>query len=257
MTTPDNLPEWRKQLRAQLLERRLAVPAAKRRQWSNAIAEFLAQGFAALSLSSVGCYWPYRGEFDPRPTMRLLRRCGVKVALPVVLGKAKPLEYREWWPGAAMSQGALNLPFPTDTQVLTPDVLLIPLLGFDQSGFRLGYGGGYFDRTLAAMRPQPLKLGVGFDLSGVASIHPQWHDIAMDFVITESGVRRTETNGLVSIEPSDAVSGMTEAAIEQGRGDLRAETRPYLAEGSQYSSPPCFAHEFAWYDSIEPEEREK
>lgn len=257
MTRPDDLIGWRKELRAQLLDRRLSASAAQRRDWNNTIAEFLAQGFSTLSLNSAGFYWPYKGEFDPRPTMRLLRQCGVKVALPVVVGKAQPLEFREWWPGVAMSQGALNLPYPTNSQTLTPEVLLIPLLGFDQSGFRLGYGGGYFDRTLAAMRPQPLKLGVGFDLSAIATIHPQWHDIAMDFVITETGVRRTIKNGLVRVDSSDTVSGLAESVIEQYRTDRQSDCHPDIPEGAQYSSPPCFAHEFDWYNSAETREHKK
>lgn len=258
MATPENLKAWRKNLRAQLLDRRLSVPAAQRHDWNNAIAEFLAQGFSTLSLNTAACYWPYQGEFDPRSTMRLLHRCGVKVALPVVVRKGQALEFRKWHPGAKMSIGVLDLPYPADTQTVVPEVLLIPLLGFDRCGYRLGYGGGFFDRTLAAMRPQPLKLGVGFELSAIDTIHPQTHDIAMDFVITETGVRWASASGLVRVNTASIVPDIAQAVVEQRRTDCRDDdARPVIPDGAQFSSPPCFAHEFDWYESAESHEPDK
>jgi 5-formyltetrahydrofolate cyclo-ligase len=99
----------------------------------------------------VGFYWPFQGEFDARPFVTDLRRRGVRAVLTAVVAKSQPLEFREWWPGVAMANGVYDLPVPDGTFVFTPDALLIPALGVGSNGYRLGYGGGYFDRTLAAM----------------------------------------------------------------------------------------------------------
>jgi 5-formyltetrahydrofolate cyclo-ligase len=88
---------------------------------------------------------------------------------------------------------------PADSPVLTPDLLLVPLVGFDPAGYRLGYGGGYYDRTLAAIQPRPLAIGIGFEQQALATIHPQPHDIPMDYIVTESRVARREQHRLVSL----------------------------------------------------------
>ena len=97
----------------------------------------------------------------------------------------------------ATEPGVLNLPVPQGTEILVPDALLIPPVGFDEGGYRLGYGGGYFDRTLAAMHPQPKKIAVAFEMSRISTIRPQPHDIGMDFVVTELGVYQAMPHGLV------------------------------------------------------------
>jgi 5,10-methenyltetrahydrofolate synthetase len=89
---------------------------------------------------------------------------------------------------------------PEGTEVLAPQALLIPPLGFDARGYRLGYGGGYLDRTLAALPEQPLKIGVAFELSRMATIRPQGHDIAMDFIVTELGLYRVTPHGLARVD---------------------------------------------------------
>ena len=162
-----------------------------------AVTALLLRGFPLLHEATVGFYWPFKGEFDPRFVIHRLRQQGARVALPVVLQKNAPLEFREWWPGVAMARGVFDLPIPHGTEVLQPGALLIPPVGFDAQGYRLGYGGGYFDRTLAAMSsPQPLKIALGFELSRIATIRPQPHDIAMDFVVTELGIYQAGENGL-------------------------------------------------------------
>ncbi len=196
MVSPDDLTAWRRVQRTELLARRMAVPAHQHREWNDTITACLLQSFPTLRGSVVGFYWPFKGEFDPRFTIRRLREAGARVALPVVLQKNAPLQFREWWPGAPMSKGVFDLPVPDGTEIVQPGALLIPPVGFDSQGYRLGYGGGYFDRTLAAMSPQPLKIGVGFELSRMATIRPQPHDIAMDCIVTEAGVHRVGDNGL-------------------------------------------------------------
>jgi len=97
-----------------------------------------------------------------------------------------PLEFRAWAPDAKLVPGIWNIPVPADGAVIEPDALLVPLVGFDSEGYRLGYGGGYYDRTLASRRRKPLTIGVGFELSELPTIHPQPHDIPMDAIVTEA-----------------------------------------------------------------------
>ncbi len=112
----------------------------------------------------------------------------VRVALPVVIAKGKPLEFRIWRPGDRVTAGVFGIPFPADGPTVVPDLMLIPLVGFDRAGYRLGYGGGYYDRTLAAAVPRPATIGVGFELSRLESIGPEPHDVAMDWIVTEAGI---------------------------------------------------------------------
>ena len=201
MTIPDDLTLWRRAQRADLLARRMAVQAHQHRLWNDAITAQLLDGFPSLKKSMVGFYWPFKAEFDPRFAIHQLRLSGARTALPVVLQKHAPLEFRAWWPSAQMTKGVFELPIPDGTEVVWPDALLIPPVGFDAQGYRLGYGGGYFDRTLATMSPQPLKIGVAFELSRMRTIRPQPYDIPMDFIVTEAGIHRVDQQRLRIIAP--------------------------------------------------------
>jgi len=134
----------------------------------------------------LGFYWPYKGEYDPRPIVRSLHKAGVSLALPVVVGKAQPLIFRPWRPRAPMALGVWNIPYPTEGEPVQPDTLLVPLVGFDGAWYRLGYGGGFYDRTLASMPIRPRTIGIGFTLSRLRTIYPQPHDIPMDQIVTDS-----------------------------------------------------------------------
>ena len=195
-STPPDLKQWRKEQRVSLLARRMACSPAERATWNEAILRFIATGFPVLRELVVGFCWPYKGEVDPRPLIHQLRAQGAHVVLPAVVAKHQPLEFREWWPGAPMKAGALGIPMPEGTPVLAPDAVLVPPVGFSEQGWRLGYGGGYFDRTLAAMAPQPLKICVAHELSRIPTIHPQPHDIPMDFVVTEAGIHAVGDDGM-------------------------------------------------------------
>ena len=184
---------WRKAKRAVLIERRLAMPATKRVARSEAITAALVQVLSSCPGALIGFYWPFKGEYDPRPLVRSLHAKGTRLALPVVVEKAKPLIFREWWPGVPMASGIWNIPVPEAGEPVLPDVLLVPLVGFDCQGYRLGYGGGYYDRTLAALLARPRAIGVGFKLSQISTIHPQQHDLPMDLVVTERGTFLTTT----------------------------------------------------------------
>ena len=146
--------------------------------------------------ASVGFYWPMKGEFDPRVLVLRWREQGARVALPVVVRKAAPLEFREWWPDVPTAPGVFNLPVPQGTDLLAPDIVLVPPVGFDTRGFRLGYGGGYFDRTLAALAPRPLAIAVAREASRMDTIRPQAWDIPMDFIATEAALYEVTPEGL-------------------------------------------------------------
>lgn len=179
---------WRRAKRTVLIERRLAMPAEERAVHGEAITAALAHVLASCRGMLIGFYWPFKGEYDPRPLARSLCGEGMRLALPVVVEKAKPLTFREWRPGIPMVHGVWNIPVPAEGEPVSPDVLLAPLVGFDGRRYRLGYGGGYYDRTLAAPAAKPRAVGVGFELSRIATVHPQSHDIPMDLIVTE---RRT------------------------------------------------------------------
>ena len=135
-------------------------------------------------------YWPIKGEFDLRPVMAELHGAGVIVALPVVEVKAAPLVFRRWTPETKMVRGDWNIPIPPpEAERLHPDIALAPFLGWTEGAYRLGYGGGYFDRTLAALLPRPFTIGIGLQSARLGTIYPQPHDIALDLILTEAGVQ--------------------------------------------------------------------
>ncbi|WP_082504313.1 5-formyltetrahydrofolate cyclo-ligase [Methylobacterium sp. Leaf117] len=181
--------QWRKDTRAALIDARVHIAAPDRAAWSARIGQSLEAALLSVPGKLVGFYWPFRGEFDARPVLTSLRERGVRLALPVVEEKAQPLQFREWWPGISMTRGVWNIPIPTEGDAVGPDVLIAPLVGFDSAGFRLGYGGGFYDRTIAHSQVRPLVIGVGFELACLPTIHPQAHDVAMDLIITEAGAK--------------------------------------------------------------------
>jgi 5,10-methenyltetrahydrofolate synthetase len=186
----NDVPAWRKAERARLLALREAIPLEARRAEDERITELLLEAFPQLRAMTIGFYWPFKGEVDPRVAMHRLRVLGARSALPVVLAKGQALQFRLWEPGTPTEPGVFGLPVPQGTEVVVPDAVFMPPVGFDERGYRLGYGGGYFDRTLAALSPQPLKIGLAREVSRIPTIHPQPHDIPMDFVLTGEGIMR-------------------------------------------------------------------
>jgi 5-formyltetrahydrofolate cyclo-ligase len=215
MTIPDEITQWRKARRKDLLARRITATKTHYEHENVLITRSLVNCFPILQWMVVGFYWPYQGEFDPRFAIHYFRKKGGRTALPVVTQKGAPLQFREWWPGVRTTQGAFDLPVPQETKELRPEALLIPPVGFDTQGYRLGYGGGYFDRTLAGMSPQPLKIGVGFELSRIPTIHPQPHDVPMDFVVTEEGVHHVGEDGLELVHDPCRILALTGALIRK------------------------------------------
>lgn len=207
-TMPADIRQWRKTQRADLVALRNAQPAAQRHDRDRIIIQSLIDGFPLLRRMTIGFYWPFNSEFDPRFAIRHWRDQGARAALPEVVEKATPLRFREWWPGAPMTKGVYDLPVPDGTPVVLPQALLIPPVGFDDRGFRLGYGGGYFDRTLAALQPQPLKIGVTYESSRMPTIRPQPHDVPMDFIVTEAGIHRVGSDGLERSDDPARAAGL-------------------------------------------------
>ena len=132
--------------------------------------------------------WPFKHEFDVRFAVRAWREQGVTATLPVVAGKAQPLQFRQWWPGAPLLKGVYDIPYPDGTELLAPDIAFVPMNGFDEQGYRLGYGGGYFDRTLAALQPKPFTVGLGFAQGFLPDLEPEAHDMPLDAILNENGV---------------------------------------------------------------------
>jgi 5,10-methenyltetrahydrofolate synthetase len=143
----------------------------------------------------ISAYWPFRGEPDLLPFLGDVATQNGRTALPVVSARGAPLTFRLWKPGTKLERGPWNIPQPTaEAEVVTPDVVIAPLVGFDARCYRLGYGGGYFDRTLAVIPGRPKVLGVGFSYARLPTIYPLPHDIPMQIVITEDGVIRRTTD---------------------------------------------------------------
>lgn len=178
---------WRKAERQRLIADRLVLSIDERRRHAAAIARHLTDALGDVQGRTVGVYWPFRGEPNLRRWMEKIHDGGAQCALPVVVQRHCPLVFRSWQPGAPMARGIWNIPVPSDGIDVLPDIVVSPLVGFDPRGYRLGYGGGFYDRTLASMVRRPLAIGVGFALSAVATIHPLPHDIPMQFVVTEHG----------------------------------------------------------------------
>ena len=197
----DTLPEraatpsdpMRRALRREALARRRALTQTEYMQRSQAVCQHLVAGFPQLAFLRVGFCWPVNQEPDVRAALATWRDAGDSAfvaLLPVVLAADTALAFRNWRPSTAMVTDRYGIPSPADGDFLQPQALLIPLLAFDASGFRLGYGGGYFDRTLANLRPRPLAIGIGFELCRVETVHPEAHDERLDAVITEEGITR-------------------------------------------------------------------
>lgn len=182
-----NLEVKKQALRQELLVLRANMPERAERE--RVLANRTRRWLNTMPTSRLAFYWPVRGECDLTTVIAQWlaadpKRCA---ALPVIEGDV--LNFLTWMPGAPMVQGPYGIATPPNTAApITPQVLLVPCVGVDQNRYRLGYGGGYYDRTLARLSPRPVTVGICFDCGRVKHLAPQPHDIRMDLVITESGV---------------------------------------------------------------------
>jgi 5,10-methenyltetrahydrofolate synthetase len=214
--TPAELPAWRKSERARLLRERQALGKDLLAEWRMRIDSHIQRAFPDLVHGIVAFCWPYKNEYDARHLIAALRRRGATAALPVVVAPKTPLIFREWHPGVKLVEGPLGILYPEASPEVHPDHVLLPMLGWDAQGYRLGYGGGFFDRTLAAFEKRPRVIGASYEPAYLQTIYPQPYDIPVDFVVTERGVYQREPDGL-----------------------------KFLDNPQSFSSPPCYAGEIA------------
>jgi 5-formyltetrahydrofolate cyclo-ligase len=167
-----------------LISAQRGMPAV-RRVWGERITGRL-QPFLTERPGVLGAYWPFRAEFDPQRLIESLVAAGRMVALPVVTDRHGPFEYRTWRPGENLVTGVWDIPIPEKREIVIPAMVLAPLVCFDRTSYRLGYGGGYFDRTLVALRPRPFAIGVGVDFQQLETIYPQPFDMPIDLIVTEA-----------------------------------------------------------------------
>lgn len=230
----------RRQQRAELIAARLALTADEHRARSAELHAQIRAGFVFPGGTVIGFCWPFKKEFDARFALRDFRAAGALAALPEVVAAPSPLQFRQWWRGAPMRKGVYDIPYPHVTRLLAPDVAFVAVNGFDAQGYRLRYGGGYFDRTLAAQSPRMVAIGLAFENARLLTIQPQAHDIAMDFVVTEARIYRAQDGALASISAAAATQALRDLFAR--RGLLRT-----AAMATAYSSAVCYAAEFPGY----------
>lgn len=179
----------RTRMRRDCIAARLAIPALQRAAHEARIHALLGEWFASRPAASVGFCWPIRAEVDCRPLILRLLAAGWRAAMPVVIERNAPMRFRAWGEETPMTRDPYGIPVPRSEEVPAPAVLLLPLVAYDAAGYRLGYGGGYFDRTLAHCEVRPVTLGVGHAIGHVDSIFPAAHDIPLNMVVTETGLQ--------------------------------------------------------------------
>lgn len=189
---PVDVARWRHAERNRLRAARLRLTNPMRETVTTALVTHLEALLKGSDLSGriVGAYWPIRGEPDLRPFLATLRDRGAVLALPVCETPIRPMRFRRWQPELDMERGLWGIPVPPAASgELTPDLMIVPLLGWDMDRYRLGFGAGYFDRTLAALEPRPFCIGTGLQSARMETIRPQPHDIPMDLIVTEAGLQ--------------------------------------------------------------------
>jgi len=219
--SPSELPRWRKAERARLIAARSALDAETLERFRIRMDSHLERSFPGLAAAKLAFCWPIKGEYDARYLARTLRERGALTALPVVVAPKQPLVFREWHPGVELAMGALDIPYPASSPEVVPQAVLLPMNGWDQAGYRLGYGAGFFDRTLAALAKKPAVIGVTYEMARMETIHPQSWDIPVDWLVTERGVYRRDGEKLVFLG------------------------EPPAGEASALASPVCYAGEIA------------
>lgn len=153
---------------------------------------------------AVAVYWPIRHEIDTRPLIEKLFAADHRVALPAMVAPDAPLVFREWDGEAELIDNGFGTEAPDQhAPEVTPDIVVMPLAGFDATGHRLGYGKGYYDRTVAALPRRPLLVGFAFSAQEVDEIPAQPHDVRMDMIVTEQGVRRFDQPPVTDDSPEE------------------------------------------------------
>ena len=181
-------------LRKKLLASRLAMPE---RAWRCELLQRVMRVWLIERPDTViGAYWPIKGEFDPLPSLHRWKEDGElldqaqrrRIGLPVVDKQHKTLTFHAWYPGCPMEEDAYGIPKPKDTELIVPTLLFVPCVGYGPGGYRLGYGGGFYDRTLATLNPKPFTVGLGFTVGFVDDFEPEAHDLPLDSILNENGL---------------------------------------------------------------------
>jgi 5,10-methenyltetrahydrofolate synthetase len=186
--------EQKKSLRKRLVTERLALP-------DRAVKCDMLQRVMRIWLVNrpdtvIGAYWPIKGEFDPLPALHRWKEDGElldepqprRIGLPVVDKVQGTLKFHAWFPGCPMEEDAYGIPKPKETEVVVPTLLFVPCVGYGPGGFRLGYGGGFYDKTLTELQPKPYTVGLGFTQGYVDDLEPEPHDVPLDAILNDNGV---------------------------------------------------------------------
>ncbi|TXH32838.1 MAG: 5-formyltetrahydrofolate cyclo-ligase [Rhodospirillaceae bacterium] len=187
---------WRKAARAKVIAARVAVPATLRDPWTKALIAEL-RPILLHAPQPISFYWPLKAEPDLRPLMRELDDFGIEICLPVALRLGEPMTFRPWNRGMPLTRGLWNIPIPATDKEVEPRTLIAPFVAFDDQ-YRLGYGGGFFDRTLEKFGATARAIGIGFSMFRLPTIHPQPHDIPMRQILTEEGEQVRSEDGTVT-----------------------------------------------------------
>jgi 5-formyltetrahydrofolate cyclo-ligase len=187
--TPEQTAQWRQTVRRALLTWRKALDVDTHAELSAKNKNHFASFLKDHPTATVGFYWPIQNEVDLRTEIKSHIALGGKAALPVVPGKDQPMVFHNWTPQTKLMPGYAGIPEPVETPKSALDIILAPLVGFDNAGYRLGYGGGFFDRTLAVLSPKPIVVGIGFEATRLEDIQPHQYDVPVDVLITDAGIR--------------------------------------------------------------------
>ena len=178
---------WRRQAREKILAARAAIALPVRQTMARRLIEHLRTALKDRP-QPISFYWPIKAEPDLRPLMQELDAAGVALCLPVAIKIGEPLAFRPWHNGAAMVRGFWNIPVPATEEEVEPRTLIAPVLGYDGLSYRLGYGGGFFDRTLAKFGAEAQAIGVGYTMFQLKTIQPQPHDVRMSAIVTQTEI---------------------------------------------------------------------
>lgn len=182
------------QLRAALIEQRQTLP--DRLERADLLQRVMRIWLVGRPDTVIGAYWPIKGEFDPLPALHRWKEDGElidkpdrrRIGLPVVDKQTKTLSFHSWYPGCPMEDDAYSIPKPKDTELIVPTLLFVPCVGYSAGGYRLGYGGGFYDRTLAALSPRPFTVGLGFTNGYLEEFQSEPHDMPLDAILNDNGV---------------------------------------------------------------------
>jgi len=184
----------RQSKRKALIEERLNLP--DRLQRADMLQRVMRIWLFGRTDEVIGAYWPIKGEFDPLPALHRWKEDGElldepqprRIGLPVVDKVHKTLTFHAWYTGCPMEEDAYGIPKPKDTEIIVPTLLFVPCVGYGPGGFRLGYGGGFYDRTLAALLPKPFTVGLGYTHGYLPDMEAESHDVPLDALLNDNGV---------------------------------------------------------------------